>query len=155
MIYFVSIILLLFAIGFISYARNRVKVVNKYPGFVVADIKEGFLCYDNDEIKIVRGKKVKEFNKRDINKCEIYVDEEVVSRGKRAVVGALLLGAAGAVVGAVSGKNKISKLGIRLYVNGEYLDINFLKAKCKKSSQLYKSADMHIHMFIAILEKAN
>lgn len=155
MLYIILFIIGMIMIGIVSRLGTRKRLVNTYPGYLVEDIQNGFLVYDDDEIKVIRGRTTKEFFKNDIDKYEIYVDEKTVSHGKRALAGALMFGAAGAVVGAVSGKQKISKLGMKLYVSGEYIDINFLQSPSKKKSVLYQLADSSIHRFIAMLEKAN
>ncbi|WP_342538500.1 SHOCT domain-containing protein [Sporosarcina sp. FSL K6-1540] len=89
------------------------------------------------------------FSYNDIVSYELLEDDEVVTSGglRRAAVGGVLFGGAGAVVGAVTGrKNKgvCNNMGIKLTVNNmsqPIVYISFIQTKTKTDSNAYKVAN--------------
>ena len=94
-----------------------------------------------------------EFYNKHVDGYEIFRNDTVVHKGSRALVGGLTFGLVGAVVGGASGKSKLSSMGIDLYAAGKHLKLDFIIAKCKKTSIHAQSAEKSLHKVIAILKK--
>lgn len=96
---------------------------------------------------------------KDIMNFELIEDEEAIASGglKRAAVGGVLFGGAGAIVGAVTSKNKnyCNSLGVRLNIrriSDPSVYVDFISKKTKKKSKEYERTAKEVQEFITILD---
>ena len=124
------------------------------PNYKIIELKQGYIGY-NDEGQFMHVVKDQYFNfeATHIDSYEVFVDNRVVHKGSRALVGGLAFGVIGAIAGASSGSGKINESGLRLYVDGKYIKLNFLLSPCKAGSLISTFADQNMHEVIAMMKK--
>lgn len=122
------------------------------------------ICFLSTENKVVE---TRIFSKSDIIECEVIEDGQSITKSatsnmiKRAVVGDILLGPAGAIIGGVTARRSrvdtVNRIELRVMVNDPSRPlrvITFLATPQKKGSPQYKEAiakAQHWHALVSLL----
>lgn len=163
------------AIQAIQAALEKIEDFTSSQSFVGEDGESGIAIDESRAAVCLLSRKSEGVSTRvieykDVLSCELYEDGQTVTKTSRssqiggALVGGIALGAAGAVIGGLSGKTvsekgKVKRIDLRLIVNDTQSpcqDVNFLNLECKTDEFLYKTAieqARHWHGLIAVIIK--
>lgn len=118
----------------------------------------GIIRFDDDKKRILLEKRNVIYNYDDIQSFEVHRDDEVIS-GKgldRAIAGGVLFGGIGAVVGAITARDKekeyCSSLGIEMKIKDNGIYIPLIIKNTKIDSIAYESAFTNLHTIVTQLQ---
>jgi hypothetical protein len=136
--------------------NGQTKVLNGfYPNSNIINANNYFVI-DGDDFVLVPKFRVKDKSRHTIigtiNNVKIYEDGVEKSAGK-AIVGGLTFGLVGALIGASMKTQYANNMGIKIYTDTGYYDINFLGTKTKKDSIVYKIASDNVDKLYSVILK--
>lgn len=113
--------------------------------------KDGLVLFNKFKLQNMKIEPIK-INK--INDIKIYENGQESSAGK-AALGGITFGVVGAVVGSAMRTAKVSKMGLKIYSDDGFYDLNVLQNEIKRDSFAYQNATNTIDKIYNVLLKYN
>lgn len=138
--------------------KSRNKIMQEYNvkellecnNYVLAE-KDGLILFNKFKLQNM---KIEPININKINDIKIYENGQESSAGK-AALGGITFGVVGAVVGSAMRTPKVSKMGIKIYCDNGFYDLNVLQNEIKRDSFAYENATNSIDKIYNLLLKYN